>query len=158
MADSFDLLSAVKRTVIPKPHNSGFCFIHRCISQFSPTMYCLTQSPQTFIPFQRASPASPSVRCQQKAFCTCCLDILPVQAFSVQNPIDPVFKVQCRLRAFSQVGTIHNSKAVLERRGFQPRIFDNCLLLTRKTVSPLKHCFILSFDSSGGICRYNVAL
>ncbi|MEB3282209.1 MAG: hypothetical protein VKK42_25155, partial [Lyngbya sp.] len=59
---------------------------------------------------------------------TCCLDILPVQAFSVQNPIDPVFKVQCRLRAFSQVGTIHYSKAVLERRGFRPKIFDEAMI------------------------------
>ncbi|MCA2676845.1 MAG: hypothetical protein IM490_15895 [Microcystis sp. M054S2] len=49
-------------------------------------MYCLTQSPQTFAPFQKPDSVCPTVRFQLNASCTCCLDFLPGQAFLVGTP------------------------------------------------------------------------
>ena len=49
---SLDILTAVKRTVIPKPHNLGFCFI--ATASTHKELYGLMFAPQTI-------PASPAV-------------------------------------------------------------------------------------------------
>ncbi len=49
---NLDILTAIKRTVIPKPHNLGFCFIATASS--NKELYGLMFAPQTI-------PASPAV-------------------------------------------------------------------------------------------------
>ena len=71
-------------------------------------MYCLTQSPQTFIPFQRSDPESIVGTVSAKAVCTGCLDILPVQAFLYRTPYIQFSRcnTDCLVVAFRYIFTL----------------------------------------------------
>ena len=140
--DRLKCLSAV----IPKPHNLGFCFIHRCIPQFKKPCTVLHRVHRLLSHFRDPIPIARRYGVSQSRLYLL-LGYFTCTSVSVQNSLYPVFKVQhrllgCRLSVYFYYTTINvkpslkrsdeaeftsASQTDQERTGFGTQFFDDGL-------------------------------